>query len=98
MQNLFIVKNKTVTINITSVGQAGVIYIPFPEIPDGYKPFLQVPASSSPNLLAANSQVPINSQWRNGWPVRYIGYQTGSWPIGVWFFYIKDGFLIAETS
>lgn len=91
MQNLFIVKNKYVSVNITSVGQAGVIYVPFLDIPEGYTPFLQVPFSGSPNLLVANSQVPIMDQYGNGWPVRYIGYQTGSVPIGVWFFYVRDG-------
>lgn len=91
MQNLFIVKNKIISVNITSVGQAGFIYVPFPDIPEGYKPFLQVPASGLPNLLVANSQVSINIQMGSGWPVRYIGYQMGSWPIVVWFFYVRDG-------
>lgn len=91
MQNLFIVKNKNISVNITSVGQAGVIYVPFLDIPEGYTSFLQIPTSGSPNLLVANSQVPIKGQWGSGWPVRYIGYQTGSFPIGVWFFYVRDG-------
>ena len=91
IQGAIIVKRASVTINISSIGEAGYVYVPYPEVPEGYIPFLPVPSSGGPNVLVANTQFAPYSQWQStGIPIRYIGYQRGNWPIVVYFYYIKQ--------
>lgn len=94
---MIIAKSSSTTVAITSVGQVGVVSIPYPEIPDGYVPFLTIPSSGTPNLLVAFSQHTPYYQLGT-FPIRYIGYQMGAaWPIGISCYYIRKDMLNIQT-
>lgn len=81
------IKYNQVNISVTSSGQAGVAYVPVPETPDGYSLVGRLPLSGTYNILVANSQESVANP--NRYPIRYIAYQTGTWPILGKFFYIR---------
>lgn len=97
IQGMIIVERSSTSVTISSIGQAGDARFPYAEIPEGYVPFMYIPTSGTPNLLVANTQFSPISQWGNGFPVRYIGYQNGTWPIQLYSFYIKEGLLNNQT-
>lgn len=81
------IKYNQVNISVTSSGQEGVAYVPVPETPDGYSLVGRLPLSGTYNILVANSQESVANP--NRYPIRYIAYQTGTWPILGKFFYIR---------
>lgn len=94
MNDLFILKISEKTVNITSIGEEGVAWVPYPEKPEGYAPFLHLPRSGTYNMIVSNTQANL-VQWddKRGIPIRYIGYQIGTWSITVWCYLIREGML-----